>query len=51
MTERVNHERVFKFLCMCERRRIQRVIQMNKKDATTKSKIYQKTNAMKTEAS
>jgi len=26
MTERVNHERVFKFLCTCKRRRIQRVI-------------------------
>jgi len=23
MTERVNHERVFKFLCTCERRRVQ----------------------------
>ena len=26
MMERVNHERVFKFLCTCERRRVQRVI-------------------------
>jgi len=26
MTERENHERVFEFLCMCERRRVQRVI-------------------------